>query len=500
MVFKRNNSELFTLIPYSASQGPVGAVITQVTHDSRSVQENTLYVALPGEHFDGHDFIRQAISEGAHTIIHQNPLDYYDPEILYLQVSSSRQALSKVSNWFFGTEANKVQIIGITGTDGKSSTCHFIYELLKTVGIKASLLSTVSYDDGSGLRKNPTRMTTPEAPDIHRFLACSQKNGVRFAILETSSHALSSKTLRLADVQFDMAITTSLTSDHLDFHENVASYIDDKLSLFKRLKKDRGIAIAHRDGNHYRKITLLCRNLISYSLEDDSADLLISLENSDSTLHIQSDHFGLDSHISAPFKQPFFLLDVAAALSAVLSIEDANRKEVIEAVTDLQLITGRGKEYRRYGRLIIFDYAHTPDSFRKLFSYYHLTNPDHTSIIVFGAAGSRDHSKRSLMGSIAAEYGRLLIITSEDPRNEAPQDIYEEILSKMNDSQKEHCLSIPDRSQAIEMAFEASNDGDMIFFLGKGHESSIQIDGQNIIWDEQKLIEEHLGNLQEELV
>ncbi len=493
MSIQHTNRELLKQLFFTRKQGTCGTIVTQITHDSRKIIRDSLFVAIPGEHVDGHDFISQTIKDGARTIIHQTPLDHYDPEVLYLAVPSSRSALSQISAWFYGTKDIPMKIIGVTGTDGKSSTCHFLYELLLASGLRPSLLSTVSYDDGSGIIANPTRMTTPEAPDIHSFLASSYAHGTQYAILETSSHALSKKTERLADIQFDIVITTSLTSDHLDFHENVVSYIDDKLSIFKRLTPTTGIGIAQRDGNHFEKIVSICDNLISYSLEE--ADLQLYLNDTQDELIIHSSTFDLDHTVPAPFKHPFFLLDAAAAITAALSISPSQVGAIVDAIPKLELIKGRGKEYRLEDRLVIFDYAHTPDSFRNLFSYYHLNQPDYTSIIVFGAAGSRDHTKRSLMGIIAANYGRLLIITSEDPRDEDPQHIYDEICSGMSRIQTEYCISIPDRAQAIAYAFEASHDNDMLFFLGKGHESSIQIGGKKVLWNEQKIIEEQIDIL-----
>ncbi len=459
---------------------PIGCC--HITNDSRECKPGSIYAALPGSLTDGHRFIYQAIDAGAVCIIHELPLSSYAADILYLQVPCARKALSYASSWLYETDRSPIKVVGVTGTDGKSSTCHFIYQLLHAVGIPCSLLTTVSYDDGSGLRPNPGRMTTPEAPAIHRFLHDSLQNGASIAILEASSHALSEKTHRLADLRFSLAVTTTISSEHLDFHGSIDEYIADKLSIYSRLD---GKAVAQA-GSPYRErmVGLSPEAPLTYGVDDRTADL--AFIPGGERLHLRSSCYGIARDMPAPFGQPFFLLDAAAALIAAIELAGRDRiPELVEACSRLQLITGRCNEISFSGRLAVIDYAHTADSFERLFQHYRKQYPRNRFITVFGSAGRRDHGKRAAMGHTAAADSQLVIITNEDPRDEDPGAIYEEITAGVPKLERGVFTRIDDRREAMRSAVAGSLPGDILFFLGKGHESSIVIGEEAVPWDEE---------------
>jgi UDP-N-acetylmuramoyl-L-alanyl-D-glutamate--2,6-diaminopimelate ligase len=451
--------------------------------DSREVREQALFCAVPGEHTDGHAYITDALARGATVVVIEHPIDHYDEHITYLMSTDIRATLSRISAWFYRTLENPVSVIGVTGTDGKSSTCYMLYQLLQAAGIRASLLSTVSYDDLGGLRDNHTRMTTPEAPLVHRFLHDSWQNGAQVAILEASSHALSLRTGRLRDVSFTAAVCTTITVDHLDFHKTSSGYVADKMQLFAQLAGDRSFGILASDCSAVEQIRAHTdKPLSTYSISDAQADLCAVYTPQGSL--IGCEYAGSFHELLLPFAQPFFIHDLCAALLTALRFTGSDVSVFTEAIEHIRLPTGRCTVFPVGTTSFIVDYAHTEDAFFKLLSYYASTYPLKRMITLFGAAGGRDHGKRSRMGKIAAAFSRLIIITAEDPRDERPARIFEDICMTMTAAERERTVWIEDRSAAIAYASRQAEQEELIFFLGKGHEKSMISDGNAHPWDE----------------
>ncbi len=505
MSIERTVSDLVDTFPSVSVTGTPDRVIAHITCDSRSCGDNSLYVAIPGEKVDGHQFIDRAIDAGATVIIHSERLSSYRSDVTYLRTDNSRRTMSAVSAWFYSTDTNPVKVIGVTGTDGKSSTCYFLYQLLRTLGIRVSILSTVYYDDGSGIIPNHTRMTTPEAPILHEFLYRSWKHNVRFAILEASSHALSSRTMRMADIHFHTGICTTITSEHLDFHKTIQNYISDKLQLFRQLDGPDAFGVYE----YHSQFESLFKDstdaqLVTFSTTRPEAQLYIDTTIAGGTHTITYSQTDRKQylHTRIPFTQDFFLYDAAAALAAVLRLLSCTPSAIENALQRLQLPEGRCHTISRFGRVCIIDYAHTVDAFSKLFSHYSKYYPKSSCITVFGAAGERDHRKRAPMGKLAVQFNRLVIVTDEDPRDESPVDIFHTICSDMTTEEQSRVVFIEDRYRAIETALSRSRPGDVLFFLGKGHEKSIMKHNRVIEWDEVGTVEtlmKNIHNLHEEV-
>jgi UDP-N-acetylmuramoyl-L-alanyl-D-glutamate--2,6-diaminopimelate ligase len=448
-------SDLISFTPFLSATGDLEARFDHITHDSRQCRPGSLFVALAGEHADGHDFIPEAIEYGCRIIIGERESPVVPASVTYLRVHQPRQVMSKISAWLYGSASHDMKIIGVTGTDGKTTTCYAAYQLLINLGHRPALLTTVYYDDGNGLSNRADRITTPEAPVIHQFLATAEKNGCDIVVLEASSHALSPRSSRLADVTFDAAVLTTLTSDHLEFHMSRNQYIEDKLNLFRQLRSETCPAIL-------------------------PSDLVMSVPRGKLVNFPVNEQFG---HL------PNFLCrDISAALSTLISLFPEHEVPLREHTDSLLLPEGRWEQCTVNGRTCIIDYAHTPDAFDKVLSSTSTDFPGRRCITLFGAAGSRDTDNRPKMGVSASRYSDVIIITSDDPRNESPRSIFEQITCFLTAEQMSSVSFIPDREQAITQAVQTSRPGDILLFLGKGHEKSQILHDGPVFWDEKKMV------------
>src|SRR6056297_3842849 len=230
--------------------GPSDPLVTDLVYDSRELQQGSLFFALKGLHSDGHDYIEKAIVQGAAAVVHSAPLPHYARDVAYLRVENSRRAMSPIACSFYDDPSSEMTIIGVTGTDGKSTTSYFIQQLLKLSGKTAGLLTTVQFDLGQGAEKNYLRQSTPEAPEIHRLLRAMCKNGYTHAVVEATSHGLSPLNNRLGDVKFDVGVLTNISHEHLEFHKTLERYIDDKANLFRALPLKGGFGVVNAEEAH----------------------------------------------------------------------------------------------------------------------------------------------------------------------------------------------------------------------------------------------------------
>jgi len=443
-------ADLMDKFSLSHASGSLDARFDHISHDSRTCRSGSLFVAIPGTHTDGNRYIDEAIANGATVVVSSKAVHGFS-DIPILLTDSPRTFLSQASAWFYRSASTEMKIIGITGTDGKTSTCYAAYQLFNRLGIKTGLLSTVYSDEGDGLIFRSDRITTPEAPAVHQFIRHAADNGCRAVLLEASSHGLSHATSRLADVVFDAAVLTSLTSDHLDFHQTRGQYIEDKMNLFRQLKHPDSPALLPED-------------------------LIISIPKGKRfTWEVSA------QHSSCP---PFFQRNINAAKTLASVLFAKNRQQIEDACSDIALPAGRWKVHRINSRECIIDYAHTPDAFSNVFSYIKEIYPNRRIISLFGAAGERDASSRPKMGQEAAKGSTVVIITSDDPRNDDPVKTYEQICSMLSMSDRKKFSLHPDRRQAIAHAASISQPGDVLLFLGKGHEKSQIIRDTALPWDE----------------
>jgi len=505
------NKSLSTLLPeieVLETRGLPDCFVSGLQYDSRKIRKGDLFCALPGVHSDGGSYIEAAIRGGAVAVLHEKALERYSPGVAYLRVSDARRAMSGIAAAFHDHPSSALCVIGVTGTEGKSTTVSLIYQLLNLSGFKAGFFSTVMSDTGSGEKPNPEHQTTPEATSVHEMLAAMRDSGCRYAVVEASSHGLSSRTGRLSEVDFDVGILTNVTHEHLEFHGTWERYRSDKANLFRNL-----------DAHGHEKEILGKRAYVSsfgiVNADDPSAAYFASCTKkpvfsfsvrgapaSLRALDIASDKAGSrftveaseDLAGTARFRQAartnlpgeYNVGNCLAALIAVSAATGRTLPEILPLLPSLKPVRGRmmnideGQPFE-----VVIDYAHTPSSFEAILRPLRLRVKGKI-ICLFGSAGERDREKRPQQGLIASKYCDVLILTDEDPRGEDPMGLLEEISGGCPDLPRgERLFLIPDRLKAIRKAFSLAEPGDVVLLLGKGHENSIIYKDRAIPYDEE---------------
>ncbi len=550
--------------------------ITNLVFDSREVTKDSLFFALPGTHTDGNNFIEQAILAGANAVVFQgeltpsqkkdvaqaiikrtvdnaisNELQKFAPVLI--NVPDARFAMAPLSACFYDNPSERLIVIGVTGTEGKSSTVSFIWQLLRVCGEKAGFISTVEYSFGGDALPNPQHQTTPEAPIIQHHLNEMLENGCKYAVVETSSHGLSSKLNRCGNILFDCGVFMNVTLEHLEFHKNFETYRSDKANLFRALDKH----------SHVKTIAGVKQKINSIgivNLEDPSAAYFIDQTSrpvygfttegkagkaaaesgSDATplpaipdnlrymtaRNIAAATYGLNfdvdadgesalypenydpvqprsrSHFSVRAQLPgaFNAYNIMAAITAVSSLTGLSFEELADKIGQLTPIKGRmtvideGQPFE-----LIVDYAHTPSSFETIFPPLRKRCTGRI-FALFGSGGERDLTKRPLQGQIAAKFCDVLVLADEDPRGEDPVELLKMIAEgalKEGKVMGENLFIIHDRPQAIRETFKMAAKGDIVLLLGKSHENSIIYKDHVMPYDEiseaKKALKEILG-------
>ena len=472
--------------------------IGAIAFDSRRVLPGSLFVAVPGEHLDGHDFVAAAASAGATAAIVERPVD--GVRIAQLVVDRARPALAAAAAWCYGDPSRALGVIGITGTDGKTTTCFLAVAALEAAGRSAGLIGTVDTKIGVVRESNAEHATTPEAPVLQAALRAMVGNGNTVAVVETTSHGLALD--RVGGIAYDTAILTNLTHEHLELHGSWEAYRDAKLSLFERLREGPGnpgkagfpkSAIVNVDDSSAGLFAGVAQEagarLVTYGT-DATADVRAT--------RVEEDARGLRIGLTGPSGEASLALRLAGRFNvhnalAVVALGEALGLDPVAVRSGLESVD------RIPGRMeridagqpfdVIVDYAHSPASLEAVLE---LLGPVAAArggelIAVFGSAGERDTAKRPMMGRIAGERCRLVVITDEDPRGEDREAILDEIAAgaeAVGRRRGHDLLLIPDRAAAIEAAFERARPGDLVLLAGKGHEQSIIGADGAAPWDE----------------
>ena len=496
---------LATLLPALGEhlhlRGSPETTVRGLAYDSRNVERGDLFIALPGLHTDGHRFIDQAIRRGAVAILHQDELESYREGITYLQVPDSRRGMSTLAAAFYGYPSRQLNVIGVTGTDGKSTTVWLIHQLLEALGKPSGFISTVQMRSEDRVVENPLRQSTPEAPEIQRLLRRMIEGGDSYAVIEATSHGLSAQTGRLADVEFTAGVCTNISHEHLEFHGSFERYRSDKANLFRALPAGGFGVVNLNDPSHQYLADQALSPVYRYGLGNPQADLWAEVGRADLggsllTLH----HTGQE--LSSRFHLPgsYNVENLLAAALTVLKLGSLGLADLAEAIPKLRGVPGRmetidrGQPFR-----VMVDYAHTPQSFAELLPLVR----QHTEgrlIAVFGSAGERDTAKRPLQGELAARFCDIVILADEDPRGEEPCEILEQIAAGClredpGRRQGESLLLVPDRREAIGRAFSLARKADTVLLLGKGHERSIIYADGPIPWLESEVVREILEQM-----
>ena len=537
--------------------------ITNLVFDSREVTTDSLFFALPGTHIDGNKFISEAILAGANAVIYQGTLSPGNQEDIakaiikrsiqnemaqdkikfspvLINVADSRYAMAPVSSTFYDNPSERMVVLGVTGTEGKSSTVSFIWQLLRACGKKAGFISTVEYSLGGEAIPNPQHQTTPEAPIIQHHLNEMLMNGCDYAVVETSSHGLSSKLNRCGNIMFDCGVFMNVTLEHLEFHKNFETYRSDKANLFRALDKHNHIKTIQGQKKKINSIGIV-------NLEDPSAKYFIDETNhpvygftslgkagkaaseSENTrislpeipanlrymtaTNIVSDTYGISFDVDADGKDgiyaenynsatprehvkfsvkasipgAFNAYNLMASITAVSSVTGLSFEDVASRVSTLAPIKGRmtvineGQPFE-----VIIDYAHTPSSFETIFPPLR-KRCSGKIFSVFGSGGERDVTKRPLQGQIAAKYCDVVVLADEDPRGEDPVELLKQIAAGAEKEGKimdKDLFIIHERQKAIREVFKMAQKGDIVLLLGKSHENSIIYKNYTMPYDE----------------
>jgi len=483
-------------VPVLELRGDAATQVTGISYDSRDVQPGHLFVALEGVHADGHRFIGDALARGAAAVLHSRPLERAAAQaagsrFAAVRVADTRRSLSPVAAAFHGRPSRRLKVIGVTGTDGKSSTTWFIHQLLGFAGRRSGFLSTVSFQPGDAVVKNPFRQSTPEAPEVHGMLAEMAAGGREFAIVEATSHGLSDRTNRLGDVLFDAGVLTNVTHEHLEFHGTFERYRSDKANLFRRLGRPKdmdcprfGVVNADDPSAAYFRDAAAVP-VYSYSAAQP-ADLFAGDVRHDlagTTFRLRTAAGSREARIDFP--GPFWVENALAAVLAVSRMLAADPLELAPWASRLTCVTGR-MDYVALGQPydVVVDYAHTPGAFARLFPWIRSVSRGRI-IAVFGSAGERDPAKRPLQGQVASRWCDVVVLTDEDPRGEDGMAILGEIAAGCEGKTRGTDLFLErDRPAAIRLAFGIARPGDVVLLLGKGHEGSIIGPAGSAAWDE----------------
>lgn len=520
------------------------AEISSLAFDSRDVKDGSLFFALPGTHTSGNVFIPDAIRKGAAAVVFQDEFDDSTvqkieaelnernakhcsgnarQEFPFIKVDSARRAMAPVSAEFFENPSRKLGVIGVTGTEGKSSTVSFIWQLLRLAGHKAGFISTVQYSLGGEAKANPQHTTTPEAPVIQEYLSLMVKNGCEYAVIETSSHGLSPILNRTGNIDFDCGVFMNVTLEHLEFHKTFEQYRDDKANLFRKLDENShektilgekvkvpsfGVVNLEDESASYF-INATRQPVIGFTTEGKAGKQAVSTGEEQKPLppippsipyilgrNIASAAYGIsfsivepnlvdkDSkpvkgsviHVKAPLPGAFNAYNIMAALLTVSRMTSTPIDVLARKTPELSPVKGRmteideGQDFE-----VIVDYAHTPSSFETIFPPLR-RRCSGKMICLFGSGGERDTKKRPLQGEIAAKFCDIIILADEDPRGEDPRALLMQIAEGAERQGKalgKDLFITPDRPKAIRQAFKMAGKGDIVLLLGKSHENSI---------------------------
>ncbi len=465
--------------------GSVDIAIDAITFDSRSVKSSTIFVAIKGTEVDGHNYIQKAIDLGASVIVCEIlPIDL-NQEVTYIQVENSNEALAFLASNFYDNPSTKLKLVGVTGTNGKTTIATLLYNLFSQAGFQVGLLSTVKVMIGQGTF--PATHTTPDSISINKYLAQMVEAGCQYCFMEVSSHGIAQK--RTAALDFNGGLFTNLSHDHLDYHKTFAEYRDVKKSFFDQLDK-KAFAITNADDKNGEFMLQNCKaNKLSYGLKNvaDIHGQVLESQISGMLMRIQNNEIWVQ--LIGAFNASNLLAVYGAAINLGLP-ED----EVLLQLSTLKSVSGRFQYFVSDDKITaIVDYAHTPDALENVLkTIEEIRTRNEQLITVVGCGGNRDKTKRPEMGQIASEMSNQVIFTSDNPRNEDPMVILSEIEAGVEAHNVRKVLTIEDRAQAIKTACKLAKSGDIILIAGKGHEDYQEIKGVKYHFNDYELVQEFL--------
>jgi UDP-N-acetylmuramoyl-L-alanyl-D-glutamate--2,6-diaminopimelate ligase len=487
----------------AANLPPLEAPITGIALDSRRVQPGHIFVALKGGTTDGHRYIPDAIRRGAILVVGEEPL--HEVGAPYLQIADSRLNLAYLSAAFYGLPARRLTMIGVTGTDGKTTTTNLIYQILLAADIHAGMISTVNAVIGERVLDTGFHVTTPEATDVQYYLAQMMAAGITHVVLEATSHGLAQH--RVTACEFDLGVVTNITHEHLDYHETFEAYREAKARLFAGLAdtplKPHGnfrLGVLNRDDPSYDYLVERLQKHISYGLHPQANMKASRIESRPDGLRFLAIGHGHELPVSTRLVGEYNVSNCLAAIATTILGLRLDPQAAIEGIANLQPIPGRmeqidmGQDF-----LAIVDFAHTPNALKAALSASRrLVGEKGRLIAMFGSAGLRDRAKRRMMAELSAELADLTVLTAEDPRTESLDSILAEMAagaSARGGAEGRTFWRIPDRGEAIRFAVGLARPGDVVIALGKGHEQSMCFGETEYAWDDRIAMRAALSEL-----
>ncbi len=474
--------DLLQKIDYISFNGNEEISCSGITNNSKEIKENYIFVALKGEKFDGHDFIDEAISLGANTVVSERK-PKLSKNVNWIRVKDARDTLWKISTLLYDNPGSRIKIVGVTGTNGKTTTTHLIEHIFKNAGFQTGLLGTIYSRWGEKLI--PASMTTPESPQINSMLKEMADEGITICVMEVSSHSLCMK--RVDGLNFKSAVFTNLTHDHLDFHKNMKSYFEAKKRLFYLLDKKEGYGVINIDDLWGRKLLKeIQAPFLSYGFVKEAHIFPLSYNLSSEGIEAEISTPSGIIELSSPLLGKPNLYNILASIGVAITF-NLGRDEIKRAIKEFKGVKGRFELVENsLGFKVMVDYAHSDDSLKNLLETVSELKPKRI-IVVFGAGGDRDKKKRPKMGEVAGRLADKLIITSDNPRSEDPISIIKEIEVGVKKSGNKNYDVIPDRRKAIYKAISIAEEGDFVILAGKGHEEYQIIGNQKIPFSDREV-------------
>ena len=476
-------SELLKNVKPTAIVGDAEREVTGIEIDSRKVAAGGLFVAMKGTQVDGHKFIAKAVEQGAVAVLCEDlPTEKFE-NVTFVQVESTEEAVGPVATVFFGEPSLRLKLVGVTGTNGKTTIATLLYNMFRQFGHKCGLLSTVcNYIEDEAV---PASHTTPDAIELNRLLAKMVEKGCEYAFMECSSHAIAQQ--RIGGLQFAGGLFTNLTRDHLDYHKTFENYRDAKKKFFDDLPKT-AFAVTNLDDKNGLFMTQNTRAQVKTYSTRAMADFRARLLE----CHFEGMYLEIDGReVGVQFIGKFNVSNLLAVYGAAVML-GKQPEEILVALSTLHSVNGRLEPvHSPDGFTAIVDYAHTPDALENVLNAIHEVLDGKGKVItVCGAGGNRDKGKRPLMAQEAVRQSDRVIITSDNPRFEEPQAIIDDMLAGLDSKQMKKVLSIVDRREAIRTACMMAEKGDVILIAGKGHEDYQEIQGVKHHFDDKEVVRE----------
>jgi len=470
-------------------RGSTNIAVEQIAFDSREVGSFSVFVAVKGTQVDGHKFIETAIAQGALAIVCEEFPSDLNEKTTYIQVADSAEALGYMAANFYDHPSEKLNLIGVTGTNGKTTVVTLLFELFRALGNKVGMLSTVENRINNKVLESTH--TTPDPVQLNQVLAEMVEQRCTYCFMEVSSHALDQK--RATGLHFKMGLFTNISHDHLDYHGTFDKYIKAKKSFFDGLPQE-AIALINSDDRHGDVMVQNCkaakRSFAVKGMADHRARVI---ENQFEGLQLNIDGNDVYSKLIGTFNAS----NILAAYSVAVELGEAPL-EVLTAISDLEPVRGRFQYLRTPGKVVaIVDYAHTPDALKNVLGTIRDIRTGNEKVItVVGCGGDRDKDKRPIMAKISCELSDQVVLTSDNPRSEDPQAIMDDMLQGLDPVDKKKALSILDRREAIKTACSLADAGDLILVAGKGHETYQEIQGQRLPFNDLEVLNETLKLLE----